>query len=70
VPGFRGGYLLRREAGSEDEFPGHDALRLAGGGCGFAGDDYEVPVIEPEAARLLSRGDERAARYEVAIVVE
>jgi hypothetical protein len=31
----------------------------------FAGERYEVPVIEPEAARLLSRGDERAAHYVV-----
>jgi heme-degrading monooxygenase HmoA len=34
----------------------------------FAGADYEVPVIEPEAARLLSRGDERAAHYDVVIL--
>ena len=33
----------------------------------FAGDDYEVPVIEPEAARLLTRGDERAEHYDVVI---
>ena len=34
---------------------------------GFAGDDYEVPVIEPEARRLLTHGDERAVHYEVAV---
>ena len=34
----------------------------------FAGADYEVPVIEPEAARLLSRGDERAAHDDVVIL--
>ncbi len=29
----------------------------------FAGEDYEVPVIEPEATRLLSRVDEHATHY-------
>lgn len=38
-----------------------DAIRA------FAGDDYETPVIEPEAARLLVRGDEKAAHYEAVI---
>jgi hypothetical protein len=34
---------------------------------GFAGDDYEVPVIEPEVGRLLTHRDERAVHYEVAV---
>jgi len=66
VSGFNGGYVLRREErGGEDEFvvitlfESLDAVRA------FAGERYEVPVIEPEAARLLSRGDERAAHYVV-----
>jgi hypothetical protein len=29
-----------------------------------------VPVIEPEARRLLVRGDERAAHYETVLVRE
>jgi heme-degrading monooxygenase HmoA len=65
VPGFHGGSVLRRTRSGEDEFvvitlfESLDAVRA------FAGEEYEVPVIEPEAARLLSRGDERAAHYEV-----
>ena len=61
VYGFRGGWALRRRSGDEEEFlvmtlfESLDAVRA------FAGDDYETPVIEPEAARLLIRGDERAA---------
>ena len=64
VPGFRGGYVLRRRRGTEDEFAvvtffdSLDAVRA------FAGKEYDVPVIEPEAARLLSRFDERAVHYE------
>jgi heme-degrading monooxygenase HmoA len=65
VPGFHGGYVLRRQRRGEDEFvvitlfESLDAVRA------FAGEEYEVPVIEPEAARLLSRGDPRASHYEV-----
>ena len=64
VAGFRGGYVLRRRTGSEDEFAvvtffdSLDAVR------GFAGEEYDVPVIEPQAAQLLTRFDERAVHYE------
>jgi heme-degrading monooxygenase HmoA len=67
VPGFRGGYVTRRDVDKEVEFlvmtlfSSLDAVRA------FAGDHYEVPVIEPEAARLLSRAEARAAHYEVVI---
>jgi hypothetical protein len=67
VPGFRGGYLSRRDSDGEVEFlvmtlfDSFEDVRL------FAGDDYELPVIEPEAARLLSRGDDRAVHYEVVV---
>jgi antibiotic biosynthesis monooxygenase (ABM) superfamily enzyme len=67
VPGFAGAYVLRRELDGEDEFlvltlfDSLDAVRA------FAGENYDVPVIEPEARRLLSRGDERACHYEVVV---
>jgi heme-degrading monooxygenase HmoA len=67
VEGFLGACVLRREDDGEVEFlvltrfDSLDAVRA------FAGEDYEVPVIEPEAAKLLSRGDERAAHYDVVI---
>ena len=32
---------------------------------GFAGDDYQRAVVEPEARRVLSRFDVRSAHYEV-----
>ena len=65
VEGFRGAQLLRREAGDEVEFvtltifDSMDAVRE------FAGEDYEVAVVPPEARRLLSRFDERSAHYEI-----
>ena len=70
VPGFRGGYVSRRDSDGEVEFlvmtlfESLEDVRL------FAGDDYEVPVIEPEAARLLTRGDECAVHYDVLISPE
>jgi heme-degrading monooxygenase HmoA len=67
VPGFRGGYVSRRDIDGEVEFLVMTLFDSLEAVRAFAGDDYEVPVIEPEAARLLSRGDERAAHYEVVI---
>jgi hypothetical protein len=32
----------------------------------FAGDPYDVPVLEPRALELLSRWDERAVHYDTA----
>lgn len=67
VSGSLGGWVLRRPGDGEEEFVvmtlfgSLDAIRA------FAGDDYETPVIEPEAARLLVRGDEKAAHYEAVI---
>jgi heme-degrading monooxygenase HmoA len=68
VPGFRGGYVLRRDAGGEDEFLVMTLFDSLEAVHTFAGDDHEVPVIEPEAARLLSRGDERVLHYEAVVV--
>jgi hypothetical protein len=32
----------------------------------FAGDDYEVPVLEPQALALLSHYDQRALHFDTA----
>jgi peroxiredoxin/heme-degrading monooxygenase HmoA len=64
LPGFVGARILRRRRDGEEEFvtlvtfESLDAVRA------FAGDDYETPVIEPEAQRLLSRYEDRALHYE------
>jgi heme-degrading monooxygenase HmoA len=65
IDGYRGAQLLRREAGEEVAFvtitlfDSLDAVRA------FAGDDYEVAVVPPEAQCLLSHYDARSAHYEV-----
>ena len=67
VPGFRGGYVTRRDVDGEVEFLVMTLFDSLEAVRAFAGDDYEVPVIEPGAAQLLSRGDDHAAHYEVVI---
>jgi hypothetical protein len=65
IAGHKGGYILRKDAGQEVEFvvinffESLDAVRK------FAGDNYTVPVFEPEARRLLSRIEPEAAHYDV-----
>jgi heme-degrading monooxygenase HmoA len=69
IEGYRGAQLLRREAGEEVEFvtltlfDSLDAVRA------FAGEDYELAVVPPEARKLLARFDERSAHYEVRLQV-
>jgi heme-degrading monooxygenase HmoA len=63
IPGFRDAEVLRRDDGTEvgfvilTRFENLEAIRA------FAGADYETPVIEPTAASLLSRYNERAQHY-------
>ena len=65
VSGFRGAQLLRRQDGGEvmftsvTFFTSLDAIR------GFAGDDYEVAIVEDAARRALSRWDQRVSHHEV-----
>jgi heme-degrading monooxygenase HmoA len=65
IEGYGGAHLLRRDLENEVEFltilwfDSLDAVR------NFAGADYEVAVVPPEARALLSRFDERSAHYEV-----
>jgi hypothetical protein len=64
--GYRGSYLLRREAGDEVEFvtimlrDSIDAIRAV------AGPDYETAVIPEERRKYLSRHDAKSAHYEIA----
>jgi antibiotic biosynthesis monooxygenase (ABM) superfamily enzyme len=64
--GYRGSFLLRRNAVAEVEFitillfDSIDDIRAV------AGPDYEASIIPEDRQRYLSRHDERAAHYEVA----
>lgn len=65
ILGFRGIHLLRRDVDDGVEFvtimwfDTLDAVRA------FAGEEYEVAVVPPEARQLLSRFDELSAHYQV-----
>jgi heme-degrading monooxygenase HmoA len=65
VKGFKGSYLMRRNAGAEVEFitiilwESIDAIRAA------AGADYETAVIPEERRQYLARHDAKASHYEV-----
>ena len=65
LSGYRGGYILRSDGADEVEFvvvnlfESIESVRL------FAGDDYSIPVFEPEARLLLSRVEPIARHYEV-----
>jgi antibiotic biosynthesis monooxygenase (ABM) superfamily enzyme len=64
IAGFSGADVLRRRDGDEvafvtlTRFESLDAIRA------FAGDDYEVPVLEPEALAVLTRYEDRASHFE------
>jgi heme-degrading monooxygenase HmoA len=70
VKGFRGAQVLRRAANQEVEFivitrfDSIDAVKE------FAGKDYEIAVIEPEARKLLAHFDARSAHYETVLRVD
>ena len=64
VGGFKGAQLLRRSAGDEVEFVTITLFDSLEAVKEFAGEDYEVAVVLPEARKLLSRFDARSAHYE------
>jgi len=70
VKGYKGAYLLRRNVADGVEFAtltlweSLDAVRA------FAGEEYEVAVVIPEARKLLSRFDERSLHYETIVEPE
>lgn len=65
IPGYKGAELFIREAGDEFEFVTllrFDSLEAV---KAFAGEDYEMPVIHPDARRLLTHFDERSRHYKI-----
>jgi hypothetical protein len=61
--GYRGFDILRRERDGETEFVTLVWFASLTDVRGFAGDDYETPVISPTAAALLSRYAPRCDHY-------
>jgi heme-degrading monooxygenase HmoA len=65
IAGYRGGYVLRQDRGDESEFVTVNLFESLDAVKAFAGSDYEVPVFEPEARRLLSKVEPIARHYDV-----
>jgi heme-degrading monooxygenase HmoA len=65
IAGYRGIDLLRRDGDAEVEFVTvmwFDSLEDV---RAFAGQDYEVAVVPPQARALLARFDARSQHYDV-----
>src|SRR5437899_87024 len=65
LAGYRGGHILRRDAKDEVEFVVLNFFDSPEAVKKFAGENYTVPVFEPEARALLSRVEDFATHYEV-----
>jgi heme-degrading monooxygenase HmoA len=70
IAGFRGATLLRRDAGTEVEFITLTYFDSMDAVVAFAGQDYEVAVVPPEARKLLSRFDQRSSHYDTIFRLE
>jgi heme-degrading monooxygenase HmoA len=64
IDGFLGADVLRRADADEVAFVTLTRFRSITDVRDFAGDAFEVPVIEPRAAELLAHYDDRAVHYE------
>ncbi len=62
--GYQGGYILRHDDQNETEFVTMNLFSSLDSVKAFAGPNYETPVFEPEAKRLLSRIEPIARHYE------
>jgi heme-degrading monooxygenase HmoA len=70
VQGYEGAYLLRRELEDEVEFVTLTMFESMEAVRAFAGEDYEVAVVPPEARALLSRFDQTSIHYETILKPE
>jgi hypothetical protein len=65
ISGYHGGYILRHDHADETEFVTVNMFESLDAVKAFAGSEYEVPVFEPEARRLLSKVEPIARHYDV-----
>ncbi len=65
ISGYRGGYIFRQDGEGEVEFVTVNLFESLEAVEAFAGPDYDVPVFEPEARRLLSKVEPIARHYDV-----
>ena len=68
--GYRGSYLLRRNASEEVEFMTILLFDSLADIRAVAGKDYEAAVIPEERKKVLSRWDAKSAHFEIASIHE
>jgi hypothetical protein len=68
IEGYRGGYVLRLDGSEEVEFVVVNLFESLEAVKRFAGPNYEIPVFEPEAKKLLCRIEPIANHYDVRVV--
>jgi antibiotic biosynthesis monooxygenase (ABM) superfamily enzyme len=66
ISGFRGADVLRRVEHDEVAFVTLTRFDCVEAIRAFAGDEYETPVIEPQALALLSRYEQKALHFDTA----
>jgi heme-degrading monooxygenase HmoA len=66
LPGHRGAYVLRRDAGDRVAFTVITLWDSVDAIAAFSGGDPEKAVVPPDAAALLASYDTRAVHWEVA----
>jgi antibiotic biosynthesis monooxygenase (ABM) superfamily enzyme len=66
IAGFRGADILRRLEHDEVAFITLTRFDSLAAIQAFAGDDYETPVLEPQALALLARYERRALHFDTA----
>jgi antibiotic biosynthesis monooxygenase (ABM) superfamily enzyme len=64
IPGFRGADILRRLEHDEVAFVTLTRFDSVAAIKAFAGDNYETPVLEPQARALLARYERRALHFD------
>ena len=67
LKGYKGAYLLRDDRQNETEFVTLTLFEDLEAVRRFAGEDYQIAVVPPEARKLLSRFDERSKHYETVL---
>jgi heme-degrading monooxygenase HmoA len=70
VDGYQGAYLLRRDVPEGVEFVTLTLFESLEAVRAFAGADFEVAVVPPDARALLSRFDERSVHFDVVMKPE
>jgi antibiotic biosynthesis monooxygenase (ABM) superfamily enzyme len=66
IPGFLGTDVLRRLEHDQVAFITLTRFDSLAAIQAFAGDDYETPVLEPQALALLTRYERRALHFDTA----